>query len=67
MIHTTKEVVTKSSHDLPTNEIVSDLVCSECAGTGKPVSKQPCICDGIGTQAAELQGLRKFFKRHCTV
>lgn len=33
--------------------------CSACAGTGKPVSGRPCICGGVGTEAAELTGLRR--------
>lgn len=33
--------------------------CSACAGTGTPVSGRPCICGGVGTQSAELQGLRE--------
>ena len=33
-------------------------VCSVCAGKGTPVSGGACICGGIGTQAAELQGFR---------
>lgn len=34
-------------------------LCSVCAGTGKPVSGIRCICDGKGTQLAELQGFRE--------
>lgn len=33
-------------------------VCSVCAGKGTPVSGGACICGGVGTQAAELQGFR---------
>lgn len=33
-------------------------LCSVCAGTGKPISGLPCICDGIGTQTSEMHGLR---------
>ncbi len=32
--------------------------CSVCAGSGKPVSGKPCICGGVGTEQAELQGFR---------
>jgi hypothetical protein len=33
--------------------------CGVCAGTGTPASGKPCICQGIGTQDAELQGFRE--------
>lgn len=36
-----------------------DDPCSACAGSGKPVSGLPCICKGVGTAAAELQGFRE--------
>lgn len=32
--------------------------CSACTGTGKSVSRRSCICKGVGTAAAELQGFR---------
>lgn len=34
-------------------------MCSVCAGTGRPVSGKPCICKGVGTMYAELQGFRE--------
>jgi len=34
------------------------VMCSVCAGTGRPISGRPCICEGFGTQEAELQGFR---------
>lgn len=34
------------------------VMCSVCAGTGKPVSGGDCICGGKGTYSAELHGLR---------
>ena len=40
-------------------EYVRIPLCSVCAGTGKPVSGIHCICDGKGTQQAELQGFRE--------
>ena len=35
-------------------------ICSVCAGTGKPISGNPCICGGSGTQADEMAGLRQY-------
>jgi Lar family restriction alleviation protein len=32
--------------------------CSVCVGKGVPISGKPCICGGIGTEQAELEGLR---------
>ncbi len=37
---------------------MSELMCSVCAGEGKPGSGLPCICGGAGTQSAELEGFR---------
>ena len=59
-----------SSQDYLDNEItrlqtkVDELekvrVCSVCAGNDNPVSNLPCICGGIGTQEAELQGAHEY-------
>lgn len=35
------------------------IPCSVCAGTGKPVSKRPCVCGGSGTIHGEMEGLRQ--------
>jgi len=37
----------------------SPEVCSVCSGTGKPISGKVCICGGLGTIYAEMDGLRK--------
>jgi hypothetical protein len=33
--------------------------CSVCIGKGDPGTGKPCICGGVGTEAAELQGFRE--------
>ena len=38
---------------------VAPEVCGVCAGTGTPLSGLPCICKGLGTQDAEVIGLRE--------
>lgn len=32
--------------------------CNVCGGSGKPTSGLPCICGGVGTEQAELEGFR---------
>lgn len=34
-------------------------MCNVCLGNGRPLSGKPCICGGIGTEQAELDGLRR--------
>lgn len=34
--------------------------CSVCKGTGKPTHGSKCICGGIGTRDAEVEGLRGY-------
>ena len=37
----------------------SEPPCGVCLGTGKPLSKLPCICGGSGLQGDEVIGLRR--------
>lgn len=41
-------------------------VCNVCAGSGKPTSGLPCICGGVGTEVAELEGFRaQYYELSC--
>lgn len=39
-------------------ELRQPILCGVCGGTGKPVSGLPCVCSGVGTEQAEMHGLR---------
>ena len=39
-------------------ELQEPRCCSVCAGNGDPTSGRECVCGGIGTEAAEILGLR---------
>lgn len=41
------------------DEARKPAMCSVCAGRGRPLSGKPCICGGVGTEQAELQGFRE--------
>jgi len=39
-------------------ELQKPAPCGVCGGTGAPASGKPCICGGVGTEVAEMDGLR---------
>jgi hypothetical protein len=48
-----------SNGNLDAARIREGNICGVCAGEGDPGTGKPCICGGVGTQTAELQGFRE--------